>query len=136
MSTKFQVHSHVEVNVVQTLIEITVIRFLILVYTVRIICFPVFRYFLVQFIENNVKIIVDETELRKENNTTSALYLDKKYYSCVVLSESGEFLPLVFVYNSFSRLYFSSLPIDLSTVNSCPGSAPQLTCISFQAFRP
>lgn len=57
-----------------------------------------------QFIEDNLKFIVDETELRKENNTTSALYLDKKYYSCMVLSESGEFLPLIFVYNSFSCL--------------------------------
>lgn len=55
-----------------------------------------------QFIEDNLKFIVDETELRKENNTTSALYLDKKYYSCMVLSESGEFLPFIIclaVYN-------------------------------------
>ena len=44
-----------------------------------------------QFIEDNLKFIVDETEPRKEDNTTSALYLDKKYYPCVVLSESGSF---------------------------------------------
>ena len=54
-----------------------------------------------QFIEDNVKFIVDETDLRKEDNTTSAMYLDKKYYPCVVLSESGEFLPLFFVYSRF-----------------------------------
>ena len=57
-----------------------------------IICFPL-GYFLVQFIEDNVKFIVDETELRKDDNKTSAMYLDKNYYPCVVLSESGEFLP-------------------------------------------
>jgi len=55
----------------------------------------------VQFIEDNVKFIVDETELRKEENRTSAMYLDKKYYPCVILSESGEFLPLLFVYSKF-----------------------------------
>lgn len=49
-----------------------------------------------QFIEDNVKFIVDETELRKEDNTTSALNLDKKYHPCVILSESGEFLPIFF----------------------------------------
>ena len=55
---------------------------------------PLLGYFLVQFIEDNVKIIVDETELRKEDdNTTTAMYVDKKFYPCVVLSESGEFLP-------------------------------------------
>ncbi|PFX25829.1 hypothetical protein AWC38_SpisGene9518 [Stylophora pistillata] len=49
------------------------------------------RYFLVQFLEDNVKfIVVDETELqRKEDKTTQAMYLDKKYYPCVVLSESA-----------------------------------------------
>ncbi|PFX34645.1 hypothetical protein AWC38_SpisGene458 [Stylophora pistillata] len=49
------------------------------------------RYFLVQFLEDNVKfIVVDETELqRKEDKTTQAMYLDKKYYPRVVLSESG-----------------------------------------------
>ena len=46
-----------------------------------------------QFIKDNVKFIVDETELRKDDNKTSAMYLDKNYYPCVVLSESGEFLP-------------------------------------------
>ena len=81
-----------------------------------------------QFIEDNVKFIVDETELRKENNTTSALYLDKKYYPCVVLSESGEFLPFFFVYNSFSRFYLSSLPFSM--VNSCKGSPKTVACIS------
>lgn len=50
------------------------------------------RYFLVQFLEDNVKfIVVDETELqRKEDKTTQAMYLDKKYYPCVVLSESDD----------------------------------------------
>ena len=59
---------------------------------------PLLGYFLVQFIEDNVKIIVDETELRKEDdNTTTAMYVDKMFYPCVVLSESGEFLPFYFV---------------------------------------
>ena len=40
------------------------IRFLILVY--KNYLFPVLGYFLVEFIEDNVKFIVDETELRKE----------------------------------------------------------------------
>ncbi|RMX52644.1 hypothetical protein pdam_00022938 [Pocillopora damicornis] len=55
------------------------------------------RYFLVEFIEDNVKFIVDETELRKEDNTTSALHLDKNYYPCVVLSESGR---CIYIYDS------------------------------------
>ena len=48
------------------------IRFLILVYENYL--FLVLGYFLVEFIEDNVKFIVDETELRKEDNTTSALH--------------------------------------------------------------
>lgn len=43
-----------------------------------------------EFIEDNVKFIVDETELRKEDNTTSALHLDKNHYPCVVPSESDD----------------------------------------------
>ena len=35
-----------------------------------------------QFIEDNVTFIVDETELRKEDNTTSALYLEKVLPTC------------------------------------------------------
>lgn len=89
--------------------------------------FPLLEYFLVQFIEDNVKFIVDETELRKEDNTTSAMYLDKKYYPSMVLSESGEFLPLFFVYNSFSRL---NLPLPFLTVNFMKGSAQAVGCIS------
>ena len=85
------------------------IRFLILVYENYL--FLVLGYFLVEFIEDNVKFIVDETELRKEDNTTSALHLDKNYYPCVVPSESGEFLWVCFVYNSFSRLYFVIITI-------------------------
>lgn len=38
--------------------------------------FPVLEYFLVQFIEGNVKFIIGETELRRVDNTTSAMYLD------------------------------------------------------------
>lgn len=74
------------------------------------------RYFLVQFLEDNVKfIVVDETELqRKEDKTTQAMYLDKKYYPCVVVSESAEFLPFFFVDSLFSRLY---LPLPFLTVN-------------------
>lgn len=68
--------------------------------------FFVLGYFLVEFIEDNVKFIVDEIELRKEDNIILVLYLDKNYYLCVVLSESGEFLLICFVYNLFSCLYF------------------------------
>ena len=54
-------------------VQITVIRFLILVY--KNYLFPGLEYFLVQFIEDNVKFIVDETELRKEDNTTLVKWL-------------------------------------------------------------
>ena len=52
--------------------------------------FPLSGYFLVQFIEDDIKFIVDETGLKRDENNTTAMYHDKKYYPCVVLSESGE----------------------------------------------
>ena len=48
------------------------------------------EYFLVQFIEDNVKTIVTEGEIDFKDDTTCAKYLDKKYYPCIVLSESGK----------------------------------------------
>ena len=53
------------------------------------------EFILVQFIEDSVKVIVTEKELMKEDGTTKAMYLDKKYYPCVVLSESGKFNTLI-----------------------------------------
>lgn len=48
------------------------------------------EYFLVQFIEDNVKTIVTEGEIDFKDDTTCAKYLDKKDYPCIVLSESGK----------------------------------------------
>ena len=60
------------------------------------------------------------------------MYLDKKYYPCVVLSESGEFLPLFFVYSSFSHLY---LPLPFLTTNFMQKVQPkQLAVYLFNAF--
>ena len=63
--------------------------------------------------EDNVKQIVTKNDFNKEEGT--ALYLDKKYYSCVVLSESGTYRPsennLIFslIYNteySFQSVFY------------------------------
>lgn len=54
--------------------------------------YPFVEYFLVQFIEDNIKAVVVESHVIKEDNgTTKAMYSDKQYYPCVVLSESGKF---------------------------------------------
>ena len=54
--------------------------------------YPFVEYFLVQFIEDNIKAVVVESHVMKEDNgTTKAMYSDKQYYSSVVLSESGKF---------------------------------------------
>ena len=47
-------------------------------------------YFVVQFIKDNVKTTVTEGEINFKDDTTCAMYQDKKYYPCVVLSESGK----------------------------------------------
>ena len=53
--------------------------------------YPFVEYFLVQFTEDNIKTVVVESDVIKDNSTTKAMYSDKKYYPCVVLSESGKF---------------------------------------------
>ena len=55
-------------------------------------CSPIVEYFLVQFIEDSVKSIVTDSEIKREDDgITKAMYMDKRYYPCVVLSESGKF---------------------------------------------
>ena len=55
--------------------------------------YPFEEYFLVQFIEDNIKTVVVESHVIKEdcNGTTKAMYSDKQYYPCVGLSEGGKF---------------------------------------------
>ena len=54
--------------------------------------YPFEGYFLVQFIEDNIKTVVKEKQVTKEDNgATKAMYSDKQYYPCVILSESGKF---------------------------------------------
>ena len=49
------------------------------------------EYLLVQFVEDNIKAVVVESQVIKEDNgTTKAMYSDKQYYPCVLLSESGK----------------------------------------------
>lgn len=52
-------------------------------------------YVLAQFLEDNIKSIVTENQVIKEDTgLVKAMYLDKQYYSCLVLGESGNFLYL------------------------------------------
>ena len=48
------------------------------------------EYCLVQSIEDDVKMKVMKSQVKTDDGTTKAMYLDKQYYPCVVLSESGE----------------------------------------------
>ena len=47
--------------------------------------------------EDDVKTIVKENQMtRDDDGVTKAMYSDKEYYSCVVLSESGKTVYLHF----------------------------------------
>ena len=47
------------------------------------------EYYLVQFIEDNVKLIVADNQIEKEGNRVKAMYSDKKYDPCIIIAENG-----------------------------------------------
>mgnify|MGYP001792567933 CR=1 FL=1 len=48
------------------------------------------KYCLVQFIEDNCRLIVEDNKIeRGDEGIIKAMYLDNKFYPCLILQESG-----------------------------------------------
>ncbi|KAL9952982.1 hypothetical protein ACROYT_G040319 [Oculina patagonica] len=81
------------------------------------------KYFLVQFIEDNIKTVVLESQVIKEDNgTTKAMFRDKQYYPCVVLSESEDKEQLIKTKNAMDGISKKKgAPTSASTQKEKPG---------------